>query len=75
MFLLLVYRKLILSKQKLPLEAFTEELRLSRLILSNSPKSEPTWSHRSVFYERTRNLSIRISVAHNILIVIVTEGG
>uniref|UniRef100_M4EFI3 Uncharacterized protein n=1 Tax=Brassica campestris TaxID=3711 RepID=M4EFI3_BRACM len=39
-------RKLILSKQKLPLEAFTEELRLSRLILSNSPKSEPTWSHR-----------------------------
>ncbi|CAN6971811.1 hypothetical protein IGI04_034860 [Brassica rapa subsp. trilocularis] len=39
-------RKLILSEQKLPLEAFTEELRLSRLILSNSPKSEPTWSHR-----------------------------
>ncbi|KAF3569477.1 hypothetical protein DY000_02013369 [Brassica cretica] len=39
-------RKLILSKQNQPLEAFTEELRLSRLILSNCPKSEPTWSHR-----------------------------
>lgn len=39
-------RKLILSKQDQPLEAFTEELRLSRLLLSNSPKSEPTWSHR-----------------------------
>lgn len=46
MFLLIVYRKLILSKQNQPLEAFTEELRLSRLVLSNSPKSEPTWSHR-----------------------------
>ncbi|XP_056849752.1 uncharacterized protein LOC108827713 isoform X2 [Raphanus sativus] len=40
-------RKLILSRQNQPtLEAFTEELRLSRLILSNCPKSEPTWSHR-----------------------------
>ncbi|KAL0737121.1 hypothetical protein Bca4012_013331 [Brassica carinata] len=39
-------RKLILSKQDQPLEAFTEELGLSRLILSNFPKSEPTWSHR-----------------------------
>ncbi|CAH8381564.1 unnamed protein product [Eruca vesicaria subsp. sativa] len=39
-------RKLILSKQDQPLEAFTEELCLSRLVLSNCPKSEPTWSHR-----------------------------
>ncbi|CAN7078773.1 hypothetical protein Bca4012_077858 [Brassica carinata] len=39
-------RKLILSKQDQPLEAFTEELRLSKLVLSNCPKSEPTWSHR-----------------------------
>ncbi|CAA0185791.1 unnamed protein product [Arabidopsis thaliana] len=38
-------RKLILSKKD-HLSAFTEELRLSGLILSNSPKSEPTWSHR-----------------------------
>lgn len=39
-------RKLILSKQDQPLEAFTEELRLSKPVLSNCPKSEPTWSHR-----------------------------
>ncbi|CAA7017434.1 unnamed protein product [Microthlaspi erraticum] len=38
-------RKLILSKQNQPW-VLTEELRLSRLVLSNSPKSEPTWSHR-----------------------------
>ncbi|KAG7599084.1 Protein prenyltransferase alpha subunit [Arabidopsis suecica] len=38
-------RKLILSKKD-QLSAFTEELRLSGLILSNSPKSESTWSHR-----------------------------
>ena len=44
----LVGRKLILSKQDQPLEAFTEELRLSKPVLSNCPKSEPTWSHRSV---------------------------
>ncbi|CAH8289373.1 unnamed protein product [Eruca vesicaria subsp. sativa] len=38
-------RKLILSKQNQPY-GFTEELRLSRLVLSNFSKSEPTWSHR-----------------------------
>ncbi|XP_020867094.1 uncharacterized protein LOC9329818 isoform X2 [Arabidopsis lyrata subsp. lyrata] len=38
-------RKLILSKKD-QLSAFTKELRLSELILSNSPKSESTWSHR-----------------------------
>ncbi|XP_010475870.1 PREDICTED: uncharacterized protein LOC104755221 [Camelina sativa] len=38
-------RKLILSKTD-QLYAFTEELRLSGLVLSNSPKSESTWSHR-----------------------------
>uniref|UniRef100_A0A1J3CV42 Protein prenyltransferase alpha subunit repeat-containing protein 1 n=1 Tax=Noccaea caerulescens TaxID=107243 RepID=A0A1J3CV42_NOCCA len=38
-------RKLILSKQNQPW-VLTEELRLSRLVLSNCPKSEPTWSHR-----------------------------
>ncbi|CAH2046491.1 unnamed protein product [Thlaspi arvense] len=38
-------RKLILSGKNQPC-AYTEELRLSRLILSNCPKSEPTWSHR-----------------------------
>ncbi|XP_020867091.1 uncharacterized protein LOC9329817 isoform X3 [Arabidopsis lyrata subsp. lyrata] len=38
-------RKLILSKKD-QLSAFTEELRLAGLILSNSPKSESTWSHR-----------------------------
>ncbi|CAE5957060.1 unnamed protein product [Arabidopsis arenosa] len=38
-------RKLILSKKD-QLSAFTNELRLSGLILSNSPKSESTWSHR-----------------------------
>ncbi|CAH8251760.1 unnamed protein product [Arabidopsis lyrata] len=38
-------RKLILSKKD-QLSAFTQELRLSGLILSNSPKSESTWSHR-----------------------------
>ncbi|KAF3569469.1 hypothetical protein DY000_02013365 [Brassica cretica] len=38
-------RKLILSKQNHH-GVFMEELRLSRIILSNSPKSEPTWSHR-----------------------------
>ncbi|WZZ87203.1 hypothetical protein YC2023_115782 [Brassica napus] len=37
-------RKLILPKQNQPLEAFTKELHLSRLILS---KSEPKWSHRT----------------------------
>ncbi|XP_010458346.1 PREDICTED: protein prenyltransferase alpha subunit repeat-containing protein 1-like [Camelina sativa] len=38
-------RKLILSKAD-KLFAFTDELRLSGLVLSNSPKSESTWSHR-----------------------------
>ncbi|EOA40499.1 hypothetical protein CARUB_v10009225mg [Capsella rubella] len=38
-------RKFILSKTD-QISAFTEELRLSGLILSNSPKSESTWSHR-----------------------------
>ncbi|KAF8091322.1 hypothetical protein N665_0448s0037 [Sinapis alba] len=38
-------RKMILSKEN-QLCGFTEELRLSSLILSNCPKSEPTWSHR-----------------------------
>ncbi|XP_020870951.1 uncharacterized protein LOC9328609 isoform X2 [Arabidopsis lyrata subsp. lyrata] len=38
-------RKLILSKKD-QLSAFMEELRLSGLILSNSHKSESTWSHR-----------------------------
>ncbi|CAN8311892.1 unnamed protein product [Cochlearia groenlandica] len=38
-------RKLILSKKDQTC-TFTEELRLSRLVLSSCPKSEPTWSHR-----------------------------
>ncbi|XP_024011016.1 protein prenyltransferase alpha subunit repeat-containing protein 1 isoform X2 [Eutrema salsugineum] len=38
-------RKLILSEKNQP-GVLMEELRLSRLILSNCPKSEPTWSHR-----------------------------
>ncbi|KAF2537694.1 hypothetical protein F2Q68_00020060 [Brassica cretica] len=59
-------RKLILSKQNHH-GVFMEELRLSRIILSNSPKSEPTWSHRrwikdefSEFFHTTRDYHQRV---------------
>ncbi|CAI0560455.1 unnamed protein product [Linum tenue] len=38
-------RKLIVSK-KTQASMFTDELRLSALVLSYSPKSEQAWSHR-----------------------------